>query len=82
VQRKMGGACAYPCGHNCIKICTLRDFCHARFGLVRICVRSQAQTASRLRPLARRALMTARPPLVFMRTKKPWVRARRVFEGW
>jgi hypothetical protein len=26
--------------------------------------------------------MTARPPRVFMRTKKPWVRARRVFEGW
>jgi hypothetical protein len=26
--------------------------------------------------------MTARPPRVFMRTKKPWVRARRVLEGW
>ena len=41
-----------------------------------------AQTARRLRPLARRALMTARPPRVFMRTRKPWVRARRVLEGW
>ena len=41
-----------------------------------------AQTAKRLRPLARRALITARPPRVFMRTKKPWVRARRVLEGW
>ena len=40
------------------------------------------QTARRLRPLARRALMTARPPRVFMRTRKPWVRARRVLEGW
>ncbi len=40
------------------------------------------QTARRLRPLARRALMTARPPRVFMRTKKPWVRARRILEGW
>jgi len=40
------------------------------------------QTANSLRPLARLALMTARPPRVFMRTKKPWVRARRVFDGW
>lgn len=39
------------------------------------------QTASRARPFARRALMTARPALVFMRTRKPWVRLRRVFEG-
>lgn len=44
--------------------------------------RLQTQTASRLRPLARRALITARPPRVFIRTKKPWVRARRVLEGW
>jgi hypothetical protein len=29
------------------------------------------QTARRLRPLARRALMTARPPRVRMRAKKP-----------
>ncbi len=35
-----------------------------------------------LAALARRALITARPPRVFMRTKKPWVRARRVLEGW
>ena len=40
------------------------------------------QAASRLRPLARRALMTARPPRVFIRTKKPWVRALRVLDGW
>ena len=40
------------------------------------------QTARRLRPLARRALITLRPPAVFMRTRKPWVRLRRVTEGW
>ena len=39
------------------------------------------QTASRARPLALRALITARPALVFMRALKPWVRARRVLEG-
>eukprot|EP00611_Tribonema_gayanum_P029556 TRINITY_DN794_c0_g2_i1.p1 TRINITY_DN794_c0_g2~~TRINITY_DN794_c0_g2_i1.p1 ORF type:complete len:277 (-),score=13.74 TRINITY_DN794_c0_g2_i1:192-986(-) len=40
------------------------------------------QRPRRLRPLARRAFSTRRPPRVFMRTRKPWVRARRVFEGW
>ena len=40
-----------------------------------------AQTARRLRPLARRALITARPPRVFMRTRKPCVRARRTLEA-
>jgi hypothetical protein len=44
--------------------------------------RWRLQTASRARPLARRALMTARPPRVFMRSRKPCVRARRVLEGW
>jgi len=39
------------------------------------------QTARRARPLARRALITARPPRVFMRSRKPCVRARRVFDG-
>ena len=38
--------------------------------------------AEPLRPLARRARMTLRPPRVFIRTKKPWVRLRRVTEGW
>src|SRR5690606_19310031 len=55
----------------------------SRAGLFRIpanCV--GPYTARRLRPLARRALMTARPPRVFIRTKKPWVRLRRVTEGW
>ena len=40
------------------------------------------QTAKRVRPLARRALITARPPRVFIRSRKPCVRARRVLEGW
>jgi len=37
---------------------------------------------SRRRPLARRLRSTLRPPGVRLRTKKPWRRARRVFEGW
>jgi hypothetical protein len=44
--------------------------------------RARRQTARRLRPLARLAAITARPPRVFMRTRKPWVRARLVFEAW
>ena len=39
------------------------------------------QTASRARPLARRADRTLRPPTVFMRARKPCVRARRIFDG-
>jgi len=39
------------------------------------------QTARRLRPLARRALITARPPRVRMRARKPWVRARLTLDG-
>jgi hypothetical protein len=35
----------------------------------------------RLRPRARRLRNTARPPLVRLRTRKPWRRARRVLEG-
>lgn len=40
------------------------------------------QAESRARPLARRAESTLRPPTVFMRARKPCVRARRIFEGW
>lgn len=36
----------------------------------------------RLRPLARRALITARPPGVAMRARKPWVRLRLIMLGW
>jgi hypothetical protein len=39
------------------------------------------QTLSRARPFERRARITARPPRVRMRTRKPWVRLRRVTEG-
>lgn len=40
------------------------------------------QTARRLRPLARRRDRTARPFLVAMRARKPWVRARLMVLGW
>jgi len=35
------------------------------------------QTVSRFRPFARRRLSTFRPPLVFIRSRKPWVFFRR-----
>src|SRR2546422_6671720 len=35
------------------------------------------QTVSRLRPLARRRFNTFRPPLVFIRSRNPWVFFRR-----
>ncbi len=35
----------------------------------------------RRRPLARRLAITLRPPGVRLRTRKPWVRARRVLDG-
>ena len=44
--------------------------------------RNARQTASRARPLARRADSTLRPPTVFMRARNPCVRARRIFDGW
>ncbi len=41
------------------------------------------QTAVRLlRPLARRAESTLRPPTEDMRARKPCLRARRILEGW
>lgn len=40
------------------------------------------QTARRLRPLARRRDRTARPFLVAIRARKPWVRARLIVLGW
>src|SRR3954465_8150369 len=39
-------------------------------------------SARRLRPRARRLRSTLRPPGVRLRTRNPWRRARRVFEGW
>ncbi len=40
-----------------------------------------SQTERRLRPLARRRFMTRRPPRVLIRSKNPWVRARRKLLG-
>jgi hypothetical protein len=42
----------------------------------------RAQTASRTRPFARRARRTLRPPILFIRARKPCVRLRRTTEGW
>ena len=39
-------------------------------------------TDTRLRPFARRREITARPCLVFMRVRKPWVLERRRRFGW
>jgi magnesium-transporting ATPase (P-type) len=44
--------------------------------------RHAAQTATRLRPFARRALMIARPLAVFMRTRNPCVFLRWAVDGW
>ena len=41
-----------------------------------------AQALNRVRPLARRARNTPRPPRVRMRARKPCVRLRRFTEGW
>jgi hypothetical protein len=43
---------------------------------------SAGQTVSRFRPFARRRFNTFRPPLVFMRSRNPWVLARRRRLGW
>ncbi len=40
------------------------------------------QIETRLRPLARRALSTLRPPRVAIRALKPWVRCRLRLLGW
>jgi hypothetical protein len=44
--------------------------------------RSRAQAESRFRPFWRRRFKTSRPPLVRMRTRKPWVRFRLRLLGW
>src|SRR6266511_3271987 len=43
---------------------------------------NRAQAAKRARPLARRDEMIARPARVRMRSRKPWVFARRRLFGW
>ena len=45
-------------------------------------VRPADQADRTLRPLARRALMMARPDAVAMRARKPWVRTRLMRLGW
>jgi hypothetical protein len=44
--------------------------------------RARAQAESRFRPFWRRRFRTSRPPLVRMRTRKPWVRFRLRLLGW
>ncbi len=44
--------------------------------------RRRAQALRRARRLARRALMTARPARVRIRSRKPWVRLRFSMLGW
>lgn len=48
----------------------------------RRCRWRRRQTVSRARPLARRALITLRPPRVRMRARKPWSRFRFRLLGW
>lgn len=45
-------------------------------------VRVETYTPRRLRPFARRALRTFRPPLVAILARKPWVRLRFRLLGW
>jgi hypothetical protein len=42
----------------------------------------ETETASRLRPLRRRRASTLRPPTVFIRARKPWVRFLFRLLGW
>lgn len=44
--------------------------------------RRQPQAPIRLRPFWRRRLRTRRPPLLRIRTRKPWVRFRFRLFGW
>jgi len=48
--------------------------------IIQLCKGPQAESLRR--PFARLALMTARPPLVAIRARKPWVRLRRRLLGW
>src|SRR5690606_42115757 len=54
----------------------------ARCARQRVGLGATAQALSRLRPLARRALMIARPWAVRMRARKPWARLRLRKLGW
>ena len=54
----------------------------AQSGRLREARARPTQTLRRLRPLARRRFSTRRPPLVRIRTRKPWVRFRFRLFGW
>src|SRR5690348_7795987 len=79
VYGKPAASCSRFGGQKCLE---LRWPGQARAWSEREALQDRSYTASRLRPFARRLLMTFRPPNVFMRARKPWVRARRTFEGW
>ena len=64
MDREMAAAHAADAGQHALKVGRSHDAANHKTGVL-------AQTARRLRPLARRAAMTARPPRVFMRTRKP-----------
>jgi len=76
VQGKVRCLCDHRTAKHRLKLC-------ARLQPVQnlACLKNRSQTARRLRPFARRALITARPPRVRMRARKPWVRARLTLEG-
>jgi hypothetical protein len=54
----------------------------ARLGKTRFERARACYALSRLRPCARRAATTLRPPLVAMRARKPWRRLRTNLLGW
>ena len=57
----------------------VRNICAGLDGIQR---KTFIYTQRRLRPLARRAANTARPPFVAMRERNPWVLARLRLFGW
>ena len=85
VQRKMAGFCNQLSTKYCLKLWPcFKPLQKMRqlFSPALNDLYGQTYTARRLRPLARRAAMTERPPRVFMRVRKPCVRARLTFDGW
>lgn len=61
-------------GNACLPFSAfLRGYVRARLG--------GTDTVNFLRPLARRRLITLRPPGVAMRARKPWVRLRLILLG-
>ena len=79
VQHKMPGRLGRPFFVYPLEISTAGE--SSALGRTRAGAR-HGQTARRLRPLRRRRRITSRPPLVLIRTRKPWVLARLRFFGW